>query len=1082
MTLETYLGELHTLRNTGVAETSHYPALKALLDEAGSLLSPSVVAINHPKSSGAGLPDLGLFDQRQTDDPTKPSRGVVEVKGIQADLIQTAQSDQVRRYLAHYGQVLVTNLYQFVLVTRDDSGAPVLRERFDLAPNPDALWKAEPRTLARTRAFALDEYLQRVMLHSAPLTTPKDVAAMLASYARVAKARIDAAGATTQALDTVREQMEKALGVTFEDAAAKEFFKSTLIQTLFYGVFSAWVLWHERSPFARFELWRDTRELRVPVIQELFEELTKPSTLRPLGLEDVLGWTADALNRVERAPFFNAFSAGDAVQYFYEPFLEAFDPDLRRQLGVWYTPREVVRYMVARVDAALRDELGIAEGLASDRVVVLDPCCGTGAYLVEVLNLIHQRYTDQKGAALAGLDTATAMRTRVFGFELLPAPFVVAHLQLGLLLTQKGAPLKDGQRAGIYLTNALTGWRAPDTLQPLLFSELSKERDAADAVKRDKPILVILGNPPYSGYAGLAIEEEASLTASYRTTQRAPMPQGQGLNDLYVRFFGMAERKISGSGRGVVCYVSNYSWLDGLSHTGMRERFLDTFDTLHIDNLHGDRKISEYAPDGRTSETIFAIQGKSVGIQVGTAITTLVKKSPKTNTTMAQVLYRDFDDARAEERRATLLRSLESPTNSPAYQSLNLVMELGYPLKPRHFEADYLSWPRLPELFPQSFPGVKTSRDDVLVDIDREKLEARMTRYFDPSVSDAQIAEEMPSVMRDGGRFAAKNIRATLIKRGFLPQNVVKYLYRPFDVRWVYWEPETKLLDEKRPEYFPHVQPGNMWLEARQRQTMTFDRGMLSTHLADNLGNGLSNYFPLYLYPTPKQRELFDAAEPFDPTPKPNLSERAVAYLGGQDPQTLFYHALAVLHAPRYRLENGGALRQDWPRLPLPTDRAALTDSAALGRTLAALLDPERAVDGVTHGAPSELVRSVAVLTVLAGGGAPDLAVRAGWGHFGAGSAVMPGRGRVTVDAATDTVTVWLNDTTAWVGVPSQVWEYTLGGYQVLKKWLSYRESRVLGRALRPEEAGEFMRVARRITALLALGEQLDANYARVRG
>lgn len=193
----------------------------------------------------------------------------------------------------------------------------------------------------------------------------------------------------------------------------------------------------------------------------------------------------------------------------------------------------------------------------------------------------------------------------MFGFELLPAPFVVSHLQLGLLLQRLGAPLggQKGDRAGVFLTNALTGWTAEDEQHPIPFPGMEEERDRSDEVKRSKPILVILGNPPYNGFAGMAVEEERDLSHAYRTTVKAPKPQGQGLNDLYVRFFRMAERKIvEQTGRGVICFISNYSWLDGLSFTGMRERYLEKFDRIWIDNLHGDRVISEYAPDGRTSE------------------------------------------------------------------------------------------------------------------------------------------------------------------------------------------------------------------------------------------------------------------------------------------------------------------------------------------------------------------------------------------------------------------------------------------------------------------------------------------------
>ena len=285
-------------------------------------------------------------------------------------------------------------------------------------------------------------------------------------------------------------------------------------------------------------------------------------------LFEVLEWTAAVLNRVDRDAFFAKFKDAEAVQYFYEPFLEAFDPELRKQLGVWYTPPEIVRYMVARVDTVLREELDRPDGLADPDVYVLDPCCGTGAYLAEVLRVIAATLKDRGEEALLGGKLKAAAMERIFGFEILPAPFVVAHLQLGLFLQSAGVPLAEAkhERAAVYLTNALNGWEPPEgPKQRLLFAEMEEERDKAEAVKKNAPLLVVLGNPPYNGFAGVAMKEERDLSDAYRTTQHAPKPQGQGLNDLYVRFFRMAERCIVERHlrHGVVCFISNYSWLDG---------------------------------------------------------------------------------------------------------------------------------------------------------------------------------------------------------------------------------------------------------------------------------------------------------------------------------------------------------------------------------------------------------------------------------------------------------------------------------------------------------------------------------------
>ena len=247
---------------------------------------------------------------------------------------------------------------------------------------------------------------------------------------------------------------------------------------------------------------------------------------------------------------------------------------------------------------------------------MLDPCCGTGAYLAEVLRRIGETLTGQGLGALAGARVKQAAMERVFGFEIMPAPFVVAHLQVGLTLQELDAPLaNDGnERAGVFLTNALTGWE-PHINKPLPFPELEEERDRAERVKQDQPILVILGNPPYNGFAGLAVDEERALSNAYRTTRRVRKPEGQGLNDLYVRFFRMAERRIAEkTGQGIICFISNYSWLDGLSFTGMRERFLEVFDAVRIDCLNGDVRKGGKTPSGKPDGSVFTVEGQSVGI------------------------------------------------------------------------------------------------------------------------------------------------------------------------------------------------------------------------------------------------------------------------------------------------------------------------------------------------------------------------------------------------------------------------------------------------------------------------------------
>ena len=1110
-------GYLTQVRNTkaskaGTPEGSYYTPLNNLLDAVGATLKPKVVCIGQPADRGAGHPDFGLYAAKQVSKgQPKPGQlpecGVVEVKPASDDAWLTADSAQVSKYWGLYQLVLVTNYRDFVLLGEDAKGQPTKLETFRLADSAAEFENAlqHPRAFANKVGPALAEYLGRALSHRATLAEPRDLARLLASYARDGLARVEASG-DAPSLSAVRTALEEALGVKFEGDKGAAFFRSTLVQTLFYGVFSAWVLWARQTPAPTVPFnWHDAVwHLRAPVIRALFQQLSDPGRLQPLGLVEVLDWTAAALDRVDREAFFDRFNEGEVVPYFYEPFLEEFDPDLRKQLGVWYTPAEVVRYMVARVDRALKDDLGIEDGLAAENVYVLDPCCGTGAYLAETLKRIAANLQGKGLGALAGAQVKKAATERVFGFEIMPAPFVVAHLQVGLTMQDLDAALSDdaNERPGVFLTNALTGWdkdteRGPKQFQ-MFMPELQEERDRAEGVKHHEKVLVVIGNPPYNGFAGMAVGEEANLKDDYKKTKKngVKKPEGQGLNDLYVRFFRMAERRIAEmTGHGIVCFISNYSWLDGLSFTVMREHLLESFDAIRIDNLNGDKyKTGKTTPDGKPDPSIFSTPGDPVGIQVGTAIATLIRKAEH-----APAQSVGFRHLWGLAKRWELSESAEAEP-AALYDTVEPWLPLGLPFAEVAISRGWSDWPSLPDLLPASFPGVKTSRDSFLVDVDENRLKERIADFFNPKLSHEEIGRLYPSVMEGSARYQPRMVRDTLLKRKGPEERsgVVRHAYRPFDTRWVYWEAETKLLDEKRPDYKSHVVEGNLWLGANKREIDTeFSHGTLIRDLGNwKLGNWGIHFFPAWLRneQSDGQQSMLDGG---GEERRSNLSTKAQAYLDrlGLGVEELFHHALAVLHDPAYREANAGALRMEWPRIPLPgwpegNARGAadeLAASAARGRELAALLDPETPVFGVTTGTPRPELAAIAIPSTADGHNmtGDDFALTAGWGHFGTGDAVMPGQGHADerdytapekeamADAADvlgdRTVDVHLNGSARWSNVPAAVWNYKLGGYQVLKKWLSYREQKVLDRNMLPEEVRHFTDTARRIAAILML-------------
>jgi len=1098
--VQAYIGRLHDVHRAGhgTPELSYRAALEALLGAVGGTLEPPVDVIAELADQGGGHPDFGAFERKSGN-----LRCAVEVKDVEQNVPLTVDGAQVARYWQRYGTVLVTNYRDFLLVVRGDAGRARVEARLTLAADADSFWRQSPRGAARDYSETLLDFLAGVLTRSAPISRPRDLAADLARHAREAKRRLQRH--EIGALAPLQEAMEQALGLHFEGTAGAAFFRSSLVQTLFYGLFSGWMLWRQvRRGSGAFD-WRQASEhLALPLMGDLYEEIARPRRLANLGLDEPLEWATASLNRVSEPEFFASFDADHAITLFYEPFLEAFDPELRKELGVWYTPPEIVHYMVTRVDRLLRTELGIADGLADEHVYVLDPACGTGSYIVEVARTIHRTLTAHGHGPLAAAGVKKALTTRVFGFEILPAPYVVAHLQLGVLLRNLGIQLAADERAEIYLTNALTGWEPPqEPKSQLLFPELAKEAERARRVKHDVPILVILGNPPYNRFAGVAEDEEPDLVEPYKQGLYENWGvRKQLLDDLYIRFFRLAEKRIAEVGeRGIVCYISNYSWLEGLSHPVMREKLVANFDRIIIDNCNGDKyKTGKRTPEGKPDESMFTTDEHRIGIQVGTAITTLVRTRPsrgrKTRLSAhALVKYRDLW-GRGNEKRAKLVDSLAHPEHdAPDYVSVTPRATMRWVLVNGALgePTEYEKWPRLADLFPVHYSGLNENRGAAFITVDRQELESRLKEYFDPNVDDAVLRETNPGAITDMAGFDAAHVRRVMLRSYPLdPQRIRRLAYRPFDDWWCYWEERSKLLNRARPDFVAQLWPDNVFLSASQTARKGyFNQPVIVDKLGDlHLQDPWSQFFPLAvrnrstLAPDRPEPNV-DSAAWVAACSAAGISLHSHAPTAAADAlriaESIFYHALAVLWSPAYRDENAAALRQDWPRIPIPAEPQILRASADIGRRVADLLLPDRPVRGVTTGRLDAELRDVAVPMKINGGIIDpdhDLNVDAGWGYRGARNAVMCGKGRVERDRAhAGAVNVFLNSRVFWANVPEDVWQMTIGGYPVIKKWLSYREHRVLSRALRMEEVTYVTEVARRLKALLLVGPELDANY-----
>lgn len=1140
--LEEFLSAVRGVHATsgGTKETSHYTALNNLLDGVGHALKPKVRCVMQLKNLGAGNPDGGLFTPDQFDRKTgetkdlgQPSRGVIEVKAPAEPVDDTATTGQISKYWGRYKLVLVTNLRDWLLLG-ERQGQRVTLERFSLAPNEASFWTlaAHPTKTQAALGEAFQDFLARVLLHNAPLADPKDLAALLASYAREARHRVEhATDIAAKQLEALQQSLESSLGVTFSATEGGHFFRSTLVQTLFYGVFSAWVLRRENAapgnPLGPFDWKSAAHSLNVPMIAALFGQLSQPAKLKALNLTEVLDWATDALNRVDQAAFFKTFESTRSIQYFYEPFLAAFDPELRKSLGVWYTPEEIVRYQVARVDQVLQTELGLPDGLADPNVVVLDPCCGTGAYVVEVLRVVAEKLKAQGADALAAHQLKLAATTRLFGFELLPAPYVVAHLQIGLLLRQLGAPLgvnPDGtdERAGIYLTNALTGWepaKEPKS-EVLPFPEFEQERDAADHVKQTQKIIVILGNPPYDAFGGVALGEEQDLVTPYKEGLIKKWGIKKfNLDDLYVRFFRLAERRIAEKGgRGVVCFISNSSYIHGDSFVVMREHLLSNFNRIWIDNLNGDsRATGKTTPEGLPDPSAFSTLYNREGIRKGTAVALMVKHSTVdqlSSTTMddnedtqqaVQARYREWWGV---TKREDLLKSLDEQQRDTHYAAVSPTINNRHSLRPTDVSSDYASWPTLTELSTVFMQGMDEDRGFDLMEIDRSALASRIQIYLNPLSTERMLIETCPGLSRQSAGFKPAKVRAKALEVGYQPDCIVRFSFRPFDMRWAYYTPAGNVWKRSRPQLWGAKKQGESFLISRP-SGVAKPEGIpmmwsLQVFARDSMrGHGVAFSARNTASSADKDDSQGDLLDQDAEESTANLSSTARAYLaalGLPNPDTdrdtaelIWMHALAIGYSPAYLRDNADGIRENWPRIPLPESRVALLASAALGRQVAALLDTETPVPGVTSGAIRGELRTIAIVSRVGGGALKpeEFALTAGWGSGGQGSITMPGKGRAEPRSAAEderyasfgsapTLDVYLNATAYWKNIPQPVYDFTIGGYQVIKKWLSYREQRVLGRALTMDEIMEVTAMARRLAALVLLQPQLDDNYQTV--
>lgn len=1131
-------------------EDTYYPAIKELLTAVlreQALPFEVRTGTSEAKAKGTDRPDFVLGDGALY-------VGVYgEVKKPEVSLedmaASTERDDQIGRYLCRTGVVLISNIRGFGLLACAPShvrapGVPVPPQARELVASID-IWsqasgKGAKLIVDEAAVATFAELIARSITDYAPVADPADLAKILARQARDAR---EALPEDLQPVAALLDDFRQALGLSFDldDEKGDRFFRSSLIQTAFYSLFAAWVLWDRKEEKATFDLEQAQAHLRIPFLEQLFHDLRHPHYLQELGLGAHLQRAVATLNRVDRKLFRARMSfptvddenpAVAAITYFYEPFLEAFDPKLREELGVWYTPPEIVRYQVRRIHHLLKTELGRPRGLADPSVVVLDPCCGTGAYLLEVARCIAEELRKEGDAGVVGLELLKAFEERVIGFEILTAPFAISQLQLYILLAELGVEPPKGQRLSVFLTNALTGWGDHGTLK-LNFPEMRAEYDASQAVKHAAKIIVVLGNPPYDRFTGAAQAEEAELVARYKGIKLVEVKSKKGgvkldifgrperkqkgksllyeefgvrkqlLDDLYVRFLRLAEERIGEAAEhGIVSYITNSSYLTGRSHPIMRRSLLGNFHKVWIDNLNGDKfKTGKIIPkgiagEGTADQSAFTTDHDSRGIQPGTAIVTWLKKaqakSPSQSTAIA---YRDFWGL-ANWKRTALLSSLpdgnpKSGSAIPAYAPITPSQENRWRLSPHSQEPGYESWPGLDELFPVAFQGVNHNRgiEGSVIDSDRHALTKRMRAYLDAATF-KEAAKACPDAATKRARYDPPKVWSKLKAGGGFSESKIKPLLTfPLDQRWLYYETGHKWLNEARPEFAANVADNEFLITVPEPRKVSEARPLYATTLVNLHVHERGSVV------IPRETRSDDLLADRDA----NLAEPAWRALRGayglsgkrRDADArhltgrLLRAALAILHAPAYQADHRSALSADWAHLPVPKDAALLARLSDAGDHVARLLDANAdARETVNAVIGEERAAALARLTRQDGGAIKpaDLLVTVNyWGGakgkfrsrpFSSEEKPPPEWGERTGD-------LYISEEVHFANVPEAVWRFELGGYPVLKKWLGYRQAnRRDGAPISAEERRWFRSMVQRIATLVAMFPVLNELYS----
>ncbi len=1088
--IKKYLVDLEKDFSTGKSTEHTYRSyLKALVES----ITDEIVATNEPKHVVCGAPDFVVSKKTNWGLLTV---GHIEAKDIGKSLDEAERSEQGKRYLKSLENLILTDYLEFRWYV-DGQRRKLVR----LGSTARSKIVAEKKG-ADTLQALLEDFLSHT---PEPISNPKELAVRMARLTHIIrdiiietfekdKASVMMSGLRRAFADTLIPDLDK------PEKTAE--FADMFAQTISYGLFAARVNHIGPGPFLRTGAAAEIPKTN-PLLRRLFDTVTGIDlNVEPFAgfVDDLAGLLSHADMETILSEFGRRKKREDPVIHFYETFLAAYDPKLKEKRGVYYTPEPVVSYIVRSVDHILRERFGCPEGLAdtgevtytrkmedgktveakSPRVLILDPACGTGTFLYAVVDLIREGFMQRGDAGMWSGEKGYVnqhLLKRLFGFELLMAPYAVAHFKLGMQLA--GLDLSEEQRkkwaydfsgedrVGVYLTNTLeeAEKKVEDLYGPLKI--ISDEAHEAASVKRDLPIMVIIGNPPYSGHSANKSWEIVNgklertfvgqLLQDYYFVDGKPLGEKnpKWLQDDYVKFIRWAQWRIERTGAGVLAFITNHGYLDNPTFRGMRQNLMKTFTDIYILDLHGNSKKKEKCPDGSKDENVFDIQQ---GVAIGIFVKEPAKNDPARVHHAELWGVRETSDKEsgkypwlfAQEIKNT--KWIEVNPGSPFYLFKPQSVEI---------EEEYNAYLKVSDVMPVNVLGFQTHRDHFAVDLDESALRNRITEMRNPGISDQEYANKYDLTDSSGWQVSSSRKKITN------DQDWEKYfglcLYRPFDVRHCYFNEIA--MDRPRRELLDHVfQKENLCLNTiRQTKSISWNHALISNlpspAITLEIKDG-SNVFPLYIY---REKSLLSSNKDRLSNLKPAFVaeiERKIKLSfvpdGSGDldktfgPEDIVHYIYAVFHSPTFRTRYAEFLKIDFPRVPLTSDRELFKALCGKGKELVAL-----------HLMESPLLAKK--LTSYPARG--DNIVETGHPKYIGAGEPEPGTGRPLGVGR-----VYINKTQFIEGIPPDVWEFHVGGYQVLQKWLKDRK----GRALTYEDLEHYQKVVVALSETIRIMKEID--------